>query len=183
MYVVLDCCHSGTGTRDLQPPGEDGGNPHPEKYRKGRFLAPPFDVEARSLDRDLPVQKIGKAAPLVGTTRVVRSASCCCTKRSWWSFWKPKPKPPVPVKVTATPEMNHVLISGCRSDQTSADAYLAGRYCGALTANLAKVISENPTKTVAEIGVATQAAVKSGGFEQVPQIEGPANLLSRPIFT
>lgn len=45
LEVILDCCHSGTGTRSigLTPPAECGE----EAYRKSRFLPPPDDIQLR----------------------------------------------------------------------------------------------------------------------------------------
>jgi hypothetical protein len=47
--VVLDCCHSGTGTREEVMFGEERMVP--------RFLRPPVDIECRVED-DLPVRKL-----------------------------------------------------------------------------------------------------------------------------
>ncbi len=47
LEVILDACHSGSGTRDMLP-GKDVRN---------RFLAPPIDIECRA-DEDLPVRKL-----------------------------------------------------------------------------------------------------------------------------
>lgn len=173
-YVILDCCHSGSGTRDIRPPEEDGGNPHPEKYRRSRYLAPPFDLETRFLGRDLPRRKAG-----MGQARTV-------ARWPWWAFWRygrPAKPAPSPTKATVVPTMNHVLISGCRSDQTSADAYIGGKYTGALTHHLTKAITENPGKSVAEVHSIARLAIIQGGYTQESQLEGPAELLSRPIFT
>ena len=42
---------------------------------------------------------------------------------------------------------NHILFSGCRSDQTSADALIDGRYNGAFTYYISKVIKESNNKS------------------------------------
>jgi len=184
-YVVLDCCHSGTGTRDLRPPGEDRPlslNPGHEVYRKERFLPPPFDIEARSLGRSLPVKKFGRGR--------AKKRSAASERKSLWSWLlglfrkKPAPAPaPEPKNPPAEPEMNHVLISGCRSDQTSADAYIGGRYTGALTHHLTKAVRENPGKSAAEVHSIARQAILSEGFSQESQLEGPSGLTSRPIFS
>jgi len=44
LTMLCDACHSGTMTR----------NPHATRY-----LAPPFDIAARSLDRELPIKTMG----------------------------------------------------------------------------------------------------------------------------
>ena len=48
LEVILDCCHSGTGTRSglaPQTPGEE----LPGQFRSNRYLEPPADIECRSL--------------------------------------------------------------------------------------------------------------------------------------
>lgn len=186
-YVILDCCHSGTGTRDFRPPGEDnpalGAVPRSaENYRAARYLPPPFDIEARALGRNLPVRKCGqgsRAAEIVeASARGFFSWLC-----GWFRRSKPvDPVPPVE-KPKSPPELNHVLISGCRSDQTSADAYIGGRYTGALTFHLTKAIRENPGKSAVEVHSIARQAILSAGFAQESQLEGPPGLTSRPIFS
>jgi len=52
--VILDCCHSGTGTRDFSP-FEQSGN------YTARYLEPPIDILLRNDEnRELPIQKILK---------------------------------------------------------------------------------------------------------------------------
>jgi hypothetical protein len=67
-----------------------------------------------------------------------------------------------------------VFISGCRDDQTSADAYLINpvtqkyNYCGAMTASFsASYKDEISTK---DLITKMRAFLKKGGFTQIPQI-------------
>ncbi len=76
-------------------------------------------------------------------------------------------------------ELNHMLLSGCRDDQTSSDAYIDGIWQGAFTHNLIKHI--HPAKTWNDIYSDVLLDVESGGFSQVPQFNGK-NLSGRPIF-
>lgn len=184
-YVILDSCHSGTGTRDLRPPGEDSGNPHKEHYRASRYLPPPFDIEARALGRTLPRQRLGRGA-LADGTRYVRRAYI--RPASWWQFWRwgyrPQPAKPQPPKTAiVVPGLGHALVSGCRSDQTSADAFIEGRYTGAMTYNLVKAVRGNTGKPLQEVHAAARLAIVSGGFTQESQLEGPADLLGKTIFS
>jgi hypothetical protein len=73
------------------------------------------------------------------------------------------------------PEM---LITGCRDTQTSADAYIDGSYNGALTYHLAAALNEARGKiSHRDLHARTMAKLKSGKFDQVPQLEGnKANL-------
>lgn len=179
--MLLDACHSGTGSRFLRPPEEDAGNPHPESYRKARFLTPPFDIEARSTGRDLPRRRFGRAQPVKGTRAHVPRP----TPRGFWGWvWKwLQPKVPATVKVVSVPEMNHALAAGCRADQTSADAFIGGKYCGAMTYHFVKAVRENPGKTLAEVHAIARQAILGAGYSQESQLEGPEGLLNRPVFS
>lgn len=66
---------------------------------------------------------------------------------------------------------HHVLWTGCRADQTSADAYFSGRYNGAFTYYFLKNIRDGKNKlTRAELRTRILADMK-GKFEQIPQLE------------
>lgn len=67
-------------------------------------------------------------------------------------------------------ELNHVLLSGCRDNQTSADAYIDGKWQGAFTHNLTNHI--HPAKTWMDIYSDVLLNVESAGFTQVPQFSG-----------
>jgi hypothetical protein len=181
--VVLDCCHSGTGTRSLQNPIE---NPH---YKADRFLPPPIDIALRS--EGLTKLKGVKLGPRIGTGHGWRRGAWRAERASrpsglrWWSlgWWrrrfrrrpKPKPKP-------EAPSMNHVLISGCKSDQTSADAYIGSRYNGALSRYLIDAIRQAPKASVRVVQETAKENIRKAGFTQVSQLEGPDAFLNVPIF-
>lgn len=78
---------------------------------------------------------------------------------------------------------NAVLIAGCRSDQTSADAWIDGDYHGALTYYLWRALRDAKWKTTyRKLIKATGAALADHNYDQVPQLEGPATLISRLAF-
>lgn len=88
----------------------------------------------------------------------------------------------IAAKKTAKP--NVLLISGCQSHQTSADARFGGRPNGALTFYLLKVLSGKdglslPLSTVVKT---VQSDLKKNGFSQIPQIEGPVSLSQGSFF-
>ncbi len=75
-----------------------------------------------------------------------------------------------------------VLITGCRDDQTSADAFINGTYNGALTYGLVKTLTKTKGKlTCRELHAGTSAVI-SGKYSQVPQLEGRAANLDRQFL-
>lgn len=129
LEVILDCCHSGTGTREMKalsllPP---------ELAMQPRFLAPPADIQAR-VEEELPVK------------RLLRSAN----------------------------PMGHILFAGCRENQTSADAFIAGAFNGAFTYYLCKHLRDTGAEIPrGELLRRVRASLRFNGFSQVPQLEGP----------
>jgi hypothetical protein len=80
-------------------------------------------------------------------------------------------------------ECGAILIAGCRSDQSSADADIDGEYHGALTFFLCRAIDEMSYAASYRAVVArTRRLLQVNGYEQVPQLEGPAALLQGEIL-
>jgi len=105
LTVIMDCCHSGTNTRAIQPP---------DAKRIERYLPCPLDLMAAESGRRLKGTVRGRRAELRGVARrgdVVNA------------------------------DMPELLITGCRSTQTSADAYIGKTFNGALTYNFVAAIS------------------------------------------
>jgi len=81
-------------------------------------------------------------------------------------------------------DLPEVLITGCRADQTSADAWLGGSFNGALTFNLVAALDEgNGQLTYRELHAATTTKLKRGRFDQVPQLEGSKRRLDQPFLS
>jgi len=77
-----------------------------------------------------------------------------------------------------------VLISGCKSTQTSADAVFNGRASGALTYNLLKVLG-NPQgmrESLTDVVRGVRSNLKQGGYSQVPQLEGKKAAFAKPFL-
>lgn len=74
----------------------------------------------------------------------------------------------------------HLLMSGCKDNQTSSDAYIDGRYQGAFTWALTKTIRENPG---IQWNKAHEKTVELlSGYTQEPQLSGDANVIFRKVF-
>lgn len=70
-------------------------------------------------------------------------------------------------------ELNVGYISGCGPDQTSADAYIGGRYCGAFTYFYLKNLKSEPLTTpLDKLAEVISSGLASSYYEQRPQAEG-----------
>lgn len=75
------------------------------------------------------------------------------------------------------------MISGCRDDQTSADAYIKGSFNGALTYHLAQVIKSARGKlTYRDLHAKALNRIKNAGFSQTPQLSGKAVNMDRQFL-
>lgn len=151
LTVILDCCHSGTGLRNVLRPDL------PIRYK---FLPAPVEVRHRS-EPGIEDLGIDRSVTMTGPDRKLR------VQRFGISLTK----------------TNAVLIAGCRSDQTSADAWIDGDYHGALTYYLWRSLRDAKWRTTYRKAIeATGAALADHNYDQVPQLEGPAKLISSPAF-
>jgi hypothetical protein len=81
-------------------------------------------------------------------------------------------------------ELPEVLITGCRDTQTSADAFINGRYNGALTFALVQAIRKSKGRlTYRDLHDRAAAELKTRKFEQVPQLEGRSERFDLPLFS
>jgi hypothetical protein len=83
---------------------------------------------------------------------------------------------------------NNILLAGCQSVQTSADAFIKKGYHGAFTYYLAEAVAEaNGQLTYRALADRTAAKLGAEGFDQVPQLEFAGQrdqaLLFRPFVT
>ena len=82
--------------------------------------------------------------------------------------------------------MGHLLLSGCRPEQTSADNPFPEGWYGAMTYNFAKAALKawrnGNAITYGEAHETALTGLKQGEFEQEPQLEGPDHLKDAPVF-
>lgn len=104
----------------------------------------------------------------------------------------PGAKPPGPVLRAAAPrrpldvvnvDIPEILIAGCRDSQTSADAYIAKSYNGALTYHLVAALAAAKGKlSYRDLHARTAASLKAARFDQIPQLEGRAANFDRQVL-
>jgi hypothetical protein len=80
--------------------------------------------------------------------------------------------------------LNVALISGCKSNQTSADASFGGRANGALTYFLLQSLQAPKalSKRLDAIVAATRGALRKSNYSQEPQLEGSTAIMARPFL-
>jgi metacaspase-1 len=69
---------------------------------------------------------------------------------------------------------HHILWSGCKANETSADAYFSGRYNGAFTYYLVKVMRDTKNQLARKDVIVKMRALMKNKFAQNPQLEGNA---------
>lgn len=73
-----------------------------------------------------------------------------------------------------------IVISGCGEHQTSADAYINGKYVGAFTCYAILTLQKGMTYREWFSGI--RKYLPSTNFDQCPTLEGPEELLNRKVF-
>jgi hypothetical protein len=76
---------------------------------------------------------------------------------------------------------HHILWTGCKANETSADAYFNGRYNGAFTYYFLKVMRDTKNRLSRKDLVAKMRTLMKGQFAQTPQLEGNATNRAKAI--
>lgn len=80
--------------------------------------------------------------------------------------------------------MKEILLSGCKSNQTSADAYIANDYHGAMSYHAIKAITDgNYNLTYADLHKRLVSMLADENYDQVPQLEGTDEYKNTRVFT
>ena len=167
LTIILDCCHSGTGTRELSRKGS----------RRRHVI---LESTARNAS--------GESAPLVKKMEKARSFN--------QKFFDDNDLLPVYARFVSPPEdiqeaasssrirrlgdgirsaerLDHQLLAGAKDSQTAADAFIDGRYNGAFSFYLCKTARDiGAGATVNELMDEVVETVRAS-YTQIPQNEGP----------
>ena len=80
--------------------------------------------------------------------------------------------------------MNEILLSGCKSNQTSADAHIANDFHGAMSYYAIKAITDaGYNLTYTELHDALLPLLEEENYDQIPQLEGKDEYKKRQLFT
>lgn len=154
--VLLDSCHSGTGTRELALL-----NAAPdEEMVTYRYIEPPLDYGYfLEVYPNLPTQGLLRPAPAAEGESLAR-------------------------QTVVVPGLNHVLWGGCRNNQTSAEASIGGTVRGIFTYCFCRMLrTAGVNVTRRRLDSLVSAEVRRLGYSQVPQLEGTATSLKEKVFT
>jgi len=151
LEIFLDCCHSGTATRDLGlAPPPDLAPVFADPAIVDRFLPPPMDIYFRQVGEEDRLDKRGFVA----------------------GFLKRKNK---------QNGGTHLLWSGCMANQTSADASIGGRFHGAFTYYLHKHLRQEKDASREVLLQKVRSSLEHNQFTQRPQLEVDVASRKKPI--
>ena len=162
LRTTLDGAPSGVNLTVIMDCCHSGTNTRailpPDAPVKERYLPSPSSLKAVESGRAVP-KKV--TTGLRGSSRTQRTA-----------------------RAIVKAELPEVLITGCRDTQTSADAFINGRYNGALTFALVEAIRKSKGRlTYRNLHDRAAAVLKTRKFEQVPQLEGRSERFDLPLFS
>jgi len=146
--VVLDCCHSGSGLRNSPRYISE----YESDYDWVNRFCPPPPSNILSNPKISIDDQLGFLMPKTNPKdlQTVRNSFLTNTIK----------------------QGNAILISGCQENQTSADAWIGGRYQGALTYTLVKMLQKNDYKMkFRSVVKAVNKELHRRGFDQNPQLE------------
>ncbi len=79
--------------------------------------------------------------------------------------------------------MPEVVLTGCNATQYSYDAFINGRFNGAMTAFAIQLIKSNPHQTYIDLYKDLRQLLPNPQYPQNPQLEGSQSNKNRPLFT
>lgn len=93
------------------------------------------------------------------------------------------------LKTTVNPKQyeslaNVIMLSGCADHQTSADAYINKKYCGAMTYALLNALKSNGTPTLQSLLQNMRIYLNKNRYTQVPQLScGNVSAIDKVLFS
>ena len=187
LTVLLDSCHSGTGTRMVERPGSSNRGVSMQSATlvdletslrrlsiTSKAAMSNFNAVSRSMSRVLPAttDQLTEQSVVARFAQPPEEVIRRINKVGKRSTFSDAVSSPATAMADRGPEMNHVLWSGSQSDQTSADAWIDGDYHGAFTWHFCdSVRAAGATPRVEKVIKSLRKKLKDAGFSQVPQLE------------
>ncbi len=171
MTVILDACHSGTGTKAISSTGRSIKSPstmsrlviiNDAMKTMTRGLAPELNTKSsrsgqRVVDED--------ANPPIA--RFIHPPKDVLEKMATAKLNR------VGEHLRADDDYNHQLLAGADANQTAADAFIESKYQGAFTYHLCKSSRElGDGVTVVSVFGNAKSNMQTAGYHQIPQLEG-----------
>lgn len=152
--LIIDACHSGSTDKDLRSGSL-------QSQRMNKFVPPPFDIQSRGMGRQLRLRLFGRKN--IGHRDLDANPNVHIIKQ------------------------RHILLSGCRDNQTSADAYLNGMYQGAMSWAFRAALEQlgyfkGRKPSWIQVHACMLDLLDQQDYSQVPQLTGPEDLLTAPVF-
>ena len=170
LTFLLDCCHSGTGTRSLSPKF-DAYNRSLRSFplvmtretdtRKKNMGTRAFGDHETPEDESLVVARY-----LVPPGNVLRSVESRSAKRQAEQHRRT-------TNSKSTVQQNHVRFSGCHDEQTSADAFIEGQFQGAFSSFFRKAVEEDQRIGHDDLIIRIREMLDAANFTQTPQLFPP----------
>lgn len=82
--------------------------------------------------------------------------------------------------IMRSPDMDYVVLTGCAENQTSADAYMNGKYHGAMTYYAMKTLQSGDS--CLQWYRKIRKYLPSVHFDQIPQLEGKVDMMRQGVF-
>lgn len=188
LTVILDSCHSGTGTRAFSP--------NLRSLARTTTVKSPLVIVADSaarLAQQQGTQDVTSIARGIATARAATLAQLRTDETPPVFARFVSPPASVVASINQTPNMrvrslgqtlqsklNHQLLAAAGEKQTAADAFIDGQYRGAFSFNLCATARLNSSRSFDEVMKLTKQRIKQQGFSQDPQMEGP--FTQEPLF-
>ncbi len=118
IIAIFDSCHSGTMDREIPYGGQIAGNTKP--YIKNKSISAPPDILSRNKNFELATL-IGQGLDSLFNININIDNSIHINNSK------------INTKLINKPNDNLIMFSGSQENQTSADAYISGRFQGALS--------------------------------------------------
>ena len=187
LTVLLDSCHSGTGTRMVERPGSSARGVSMQSATlvdletslrrlptTSKTAMSSFNAVSKNLNRVLPAttDQLTEQSVVARFAQPPEDVIRRINKHGRRSTFSDAVGGSATAMSASGSLMNHLLWSGSQSDQTSADAWIDGDYHGAFSWHFCDAVrSAGEAPRAEKVIKALRKKLKDAGFSQVPQLE------------